>query len=294
MYKAKEVLNSFAKIAADAYLGKSKTNLNASLKKIAKDEGLTPHQVEYVAAEANKAVWADLFKMDKTASYDFPIAEPATIIAELQLKPAAGQIKEASLDYLASPSMNKIAAEKSVYGEFSTLAQDAKSYDQVKIASNRSDLKRTMTVRMEKMAHLRDEISMELIKTRTGIDNAQREFIKQARTMVMETPFSDRGQAMDKIAEFVRSAGFKEVGKTLMAKLASTVKSQGLIKEADLKAPEEYISDKLPARIINGRHQLYITIETLHKLQEHELGLQRNYEIVDSSLPVLKEKIREL
>jgi len=294
MYRSKEVLNTMAKIAADAYLGKQKTVLNDSLKKIAKDEGLTPHQIEYVAAEANKTVWADLFKMDKTASYDFALAEPGLVIKELQLKESTGQIKEAQMDYLGSPVFNKTAVDKSVYGEFVTLSTDSASYDQVKLASHRGDLKRTMVSRMEKMAHLRDELSMEMIKTSTAIDNCRKAFIKEARTLVMETPFTDRGIAMDKIAEFVRSAGFKEVGKDLMAKLSHVVKSQGLIKQADLKAPEEYISDKLPARIINGRHQLYITIQTLHKLQEQELGLQRNYEIVDSSLPILKEKIREL
>src|SRR5271157_12320 len=91
-----------AKLAAESFLTK-KTALNTSLTKIAKEESLEPHQVEYVAAQANHAVWERLYGMDKKASYDFPVADPGAVIKDLQIKPKA-IIKEASLDYMAAPT----------------------------------------------------------------------------------------------------------------------------------------------------------------------------------------------
>jgi hypothetical protein len=66
------------------------------------------------------------------------------------------------------------------------------------------------------------------------------------------------------------------------------------VKEADLKAPEELISKNSPARIINGRHALYLTIKTLYDQYDLHNTLGHKHEIVDSSLPVIREKIREL
>ena len=92
MYRDKSTLNSFAKIASDEYLGKNQTALNDTLKKIASQEQLTPHQIEYVAAESNKAVWAKLFSMDKIASYDFPLADAKAVIGVLQVYATPGDL----------------------------------------------------------------------------------------------------------------------------------------------------------------------------------------------------------
>jgi hypothetical protein len=66
------------------------------------------------------------------------------------------------------------------------------------------------------------------------------------------------------------------------------------VKAADLKAPEEYISKNLPVRVVNGRHPLYVQIDTLTDKWSELEQIRRGREIVDSSLPQLKEKIRGL
>jgi hypothetical protein len=280
---SKDVLNNFAKLAAEGYLSK-KTSLNTSLEKIAKEESLEPHQIEYIAAQANHAVWERLYGMDKKASYDFPVADPNTVIDKLQLKPK-GVIKEASLDYLGAPQSAGFL-EKSA-------SMQLDSVD--KTAAEKRDLKRALESRFEKMSNAKEEFDRQIYVLDLKYGEAEKTFIKAARAMIMEEPFTNRGEAMVKIAEFVHSAtGDEKLGQDLMKKLAAVVAGQGLVKKADLKAPEEYISAKMPARIVNGRHALYITIKTLKDIRQEYDPLHRGAEIVDSSLPELKEKIRAL
>lgn len=283
MVRSKEVLNQLAKIASESYLSK-KVPLNTTLSKIAKEESLAPHQIEYVAAQANHAVWERLYGMHKKASYDFPVADPVLVINQLQVK-SAPVVKQASFDYLTSPGQSHI--EKTASIELSTVD---------KTASRRRALKRELQERHDKMAAAKDELVVKLAALERKIWDEEKSFIKQARTLVMEQPFTERGAAMTKIAEFVRSASEdnESLAKYLMKKLAAVVGGQGLIKQADLKAPEEYIDMKMPAKIVNGRHALYITIKTLKDIRQEYDPLHRGYEIVDSSLPELKEKIRGL
>lgn len=284
-YKAKEVLNTLAKTAADQYL-KSKTPMNSTLKKIASSEGLEPHQVEYVAAEANKLVWADHYANDRKAAYDFPLADPHQVVGDLQIKPVE-KVAEVNLDYALPPAtaLKKEASDAVVTGEFATNLTDGR---------DRRELRQNLTARYEKLAQAKEVAQGEALLLQAKIETLEKAFVKEARTFVISTPFTERLETMEKIAEFVRSTGHLEVGRRLMEKLSAEVARTGLVKEADLKAPEEYISENLPARIINGNHSLYITIDTIVK-REHELAnYQRNFTIVDDTLPVLKEKIRGL
>ena len=284
-YKSKDYLNSLAKTAADSFI-KNKTSMNDTLQKVASSEGLQPHHVEYVAAEANKMVWARNYKLDKTAAYDFPLADHKVIVGNSQRKPVE-KIAEADLDYMSAPSdMKKTASTDGyVHGVFET--DITKNID-------KKQLKQDLTNRYEKLAQAREEAEADLFMAETKIGALELKFVKEARQMIMETPFLDRADAMDKIAEFVRSAGHSEVGKRLMQKLSSAIVKSGLIKEADLKAPEQYISETLPARIINGNHSLYITIDTIVKHEDLASNLKRDFIISDNTLPVLKEKIRGL
>ena len=287
-YRDKTTLGVFAKLAADEYLGTNATPLNQTLTKIATQEHLTPHQVEFVAAEANKAVWAKLFAMDKTASYDFPLADAKEVIAGLQQTTAPAQIQAADLDYLSPPTSTKTAS----FDLFGAMGIQKEALD--KSATARREIKRELQKRLEKVAQAKEELERRIVVNSTMIENLELEFVKTSRSMILEHPFEQRGQAIEKIAEFVGNCGKVAHGRQLMKKLAHVLKRQGLVKEDDLKAPEEYISDKLPARIINGTHSLYITIKTLYDKYDHQSTLGQKYEIVDSSLPVIKEKIRAL
>jgi hypothetical protein len=288
VYRDKSTLNSFAKIASDEYLGKNQTALNDTLKKIASQEQLTPHQIEYVAAESNKAVWAKLFSMDKIASYDFPLADAKAVIGDLQVSHKPSEVKAADLDYLSPPTSTKVAS-------FDPMAALGLQEDNIaKTASARKEVKRDLQARLEKLSSAKEELERLMIVESTAIENLETLFVKTSRTMLIEQPLDERGAGMDKVAEFLRGCGKPEHARKLMFKLAHVMQRQGLIKVADLKAPEQYISDKMPARIVNGRHALYVTIKTLFDKYDYRDTLGQRFEIVDSSLPVVKEKIREL
>lgn len=285
MTRSKDVLNQFAKLAAEAFLSRNKTPLNTSLTKIAKEESLEPHQIEYVASQANHSVWERTYGIDKKASYDFPIADPNVVINDLQIKPK-GVIKEAGLDYLSGPSSTGFQEK--------TASIDLGTVD--KTASQKRDLKRLLENRMEKISSAKEEFERQMYVLDLKYGESEKIFVKEARQMIMETPFEDRGAGMNKIAEFVRSASEdnEKLAQTLMKKLSAVLVGQGIVKKADLRAPEEYIDMKMPAKIVNGRHALYITIKTLKDIRQEYDPLHRAYEIVDSSLPELKEKIRAL
>lgn len=287
-YRDKDVLNSFAKIAVDEYLGRGQAPLNTTLKKIAADENLTPHQIEYIASEANRMTWAKLFAMDKKASYDFPLAESHAVIKDLQIKTQKNEIAEADLDYLSPPKSTKLAS-------FDPLAEMGFVPENIeKSAGARKEIKRELQNRFEKISAAKEEIERLLYVTNTAAENLTEQFVKAARTMVLESPDSEKPATLDKIAEFVSACGEAKRGQDLMRKLSYVIERQGIMKKADLKAPEQYISNKTPARIINGNHSLYITIKTIFEKQDYASNLLNRHEIVDSSLPMIQEKIREL
>lgn len=288
MYRDKSSLEMIAALAADGYLSK-KADLNDSLKKLAADESLTPSQIEYVAGQANQKVFARLFALDKMASYDFPLADPHKVLGDLQMKTASSQTNEMDLDYLSPPTNQEKVAS------FDPLKVMGFSEDLIKTSAvARKELRHQLQGRFEKMAHLKESLEMDVIATQSKLEQAELRFIKEARDLILENPSSERAQGMDTIAEFLRGCDRTDVSQALMRKLSTVMLRQGLMKEADLKAPEQYISEKLPARITNGRHSLYITIKTIHQHGDELRELRNRYEIVDSSLPVVKEKIREL
>lgn len=288
MYKSKEVLKSLSKIAADNYLSNPKSSLKSELVKVASQESLAPVQIPFYVAEANQQVWKTLYDMDKKASYGFTPTDPKEIVDSLQVEKTP-VIKQASEDYFRSPKSTR-AVE--------TLNCEVQTYGLNKTASERRELKQTLQYRLEKLSLASEQLRDKEMVLTSAIESAENSIVKQARQLLLDLPFSDRGDGMDKVAEFVRAAMLpkkksKEAAR-LIAKIAYVLKSQGLVKAAELKAPEEYISEKLPARVINGNHSLYMTINTLvHKWDEKE-QVRQGREIVDSSLPELKEKVREL
>lgn len=285
MYRSKEVLNTFAEIAADAYL-KHQTALNESLVKVANQEALNPHQIEYVAAEANKSVWASLFGMDKKASYDFPLADSAKILGELKTTYKAPAVNTDELDYLGPPT-TKTASENVLerMGYIATVDRDP---------ALRRELKAELQNRLEKVAQAKERLRDQYTLADMKAQELEVQFIKTARSLILEVPFEERKDGIKKIGEFLSNCGKPEYSKQLIHKFAYVLKRQGLVKEADLKAPAEYISDKLPGQVINGRHALYITVKTLFDHYDYKKDLENRHKIVDDSLPVIKEKIREL
>lgn len=291
MHKSKDVLKSLSKIAADAYLKGKKTSLAKEIIKIAQQESVTPVQIGFLTAEANQTVWKNLYDLDKKASYSFKPVDPKEVLDQLQSE-GPSMSKQASVhsDYLGAPQGPALDQSWNM---------SIKTYGTMtKTASERKELKHVLQNRLEKMALAQEQLISREITAESMVEVSESEIVKQAKQMIMELPFEDRPAGLGKIAEVVRATMLpkkkdKEAAR-LIVKISSLLKKHGLIKAADLKAPEQYINSKMPARIVNGRHPLYITIDTLVNRWNELDQIRQGREIVDSSLPVLKEKVRGL
>jgi len=294
MHKTRETLKLLSKRAAEAFLTSGgKSTLKAELKKVASSERLAPVQIPVLTGEANGIVWKGLYDLDKKASYSFVPVNPDEVVGELQAV-APVLCKQASEDYMAPPEGSR--AMKKQASDTWTAFLPTNGHQ--KLASDKRLLKHELTNRLEKTAAASERLSDKQIEITSQIEALEIKFIKEARQMLIEMPFTDRGEGLKKIAEFVRSAVSdpKRKNKTalLIAKIAHVLTVQGLYKFAEQQAPESLINYDIPAKIVNGNHALYITINTLGGKWDEEEHLRTHRGIVDATLPQLKEKIRGL
>lgn len=265
-----------------------------TLTKIASLEELTPHYVEILAAEANKEIHKHKYASakDKYFAADFPLADAKRAIAQLQAD--GGETKVAA--YLPEPTVK--GPELDMYKAFGIKAPEMDKTAEVKkglkIASVRGELLEQKTA---------DRVTM----AKFAAESAEARFIKAARQEVLsqDTP-TERLKALCALDEFVKSAGIHE-GRAALAKLAFILGREGLIsprqskvaceyfvKEADCKAPEELISDWLPAKIVNGEHPLYVTLKTFRDKKRDLLDAENDYKIVQDKFNVVRQKVRAL
>lgn len=266
-----------------------------SLCKIAQAESLTPHQIEVLAAEANKAIHSAKYASisEKYHAADFPLADAKRAIASLQLDGGS----------------TKIAAEFSP-PKFEDKGPDAyemfgiKPEVMDKTASVRHEVKHATAKSELLLQKLNDKlITLEYEKTA-----AERDFIKQARQIMLDQDSAaSRMKVLGVFDHFVKVAGMKQ-GKGALAKLAMVLAREGKLeplaaqeaveyfmsKTADQKAPQALISENLQAQIINGNHPLYITLKTVGDREADLLRFEAERDLVQDKLRLLKQKIRAL
>jgi hypothetical protein len=285
-----EHFREWANSIASSYLT-SGTEPTTSLCKIAQSEELTPHQIALVAGEANKLIHQQKYAAaaDKYFAADFPHADARAAIASLQ---NGGSLKVAAV--LASPT----AEVPDDYDPFGMGPQG-----EVKTAELKHQFKHTIL----KTANLQEKLRDRAILTKEAADNAERAFIKEARQAVLsDSNSAERMKTLGGIDHFAKCAGLD--AKRQLAKLAYVLSREGLLtqshaktalsyfmsKEADCKAPEELISEWLPARVVNGTHPLYITLKTFHDHQGRMDDNRGRSSIVDDKLQILRQKVRAL
>lgn len=267
-----------------------------TLSKIAQSEELTPPQIELLAAEANKEIHKHKYASaeDKYFAADFPLADAKKVISSLQAD--GGKVKVAV--EMPEPEFKSPAEKLDLFKAFGVeqpeLDKTAEVKQQLKLASIGGDV-------------LKQKYQDKIIMTKMAADAAEEKFIKMARQMVVQHDNqADRFKTLGKIAQFVASSGIPE-GMVPLAKVAYILGREGLLppdkaekaveffkKQADVKAPDELISNWLPAQIVNGEHPLYITLKTFqdHKnlLEEYNTG----YKIVHDQLKTVRQKVRAL
>lgn len=272
-----------------------------SLCKIARDEELTPHQIEVLAGESNKIIHQTKYASakDKYLAADFPHADSKIALERLQL---VGETKIAAV----MPDPDVSMPEPDVFAAFGV---EADSLEKSAAEASEKNLKHELKTAQVRVQVLREKIADAVYLEKCAAEAAERQFIKQARQMVLNGAHDSAGrmQVLGTIDHFVKCAEMTYARQSI-AKLAYILAKEGLLlpghaktalsyfmsKEADLKAPVELISPHLPAKVVNGNHPLYITLKTFKHHADRMLESARRSNTVDDRLHILGERIRAL
>lgn len=266
-----------------------------TITKIARQEELTPHQIEVLASEANKLIHNAKYATadQKYFAADFPLADSKVAIANVQM----GGVEKTASAQFQEPVFN--APEIDLYAAFGV-----KEEAMDKTASVKHDLQRAL----EKTDLLCMKMDDRVYEVKTASDSLQKQFIKEARGYLIDDSNSaDRMKTLGVLDAFVKSAGI-DCGKKLLAKVAYVMAAEGKLeksagklamdyfmsKTADQKAPVELISGNLSAQIVNGQHPLYITLKTIGDLEADLLRYEQEGALVQDKARILKQKIRAL
>lgn len=265
-----------------------------TLTKIAKTEELTPHQIEVLAAEANKMIHAHKYAgaADKYHAADFPLADARAALKLLQVD--GGEVKVAAV--FQAPVYDK--QDLDLYGAFGVKPEELD-----KTASIRHHLK----FAEEKASLLKQKISDKIFEVKTAAETAKFQFIKAARQAMLEEGSSaERMKILGQLDHYVKSAGLAK-GSELLAKVAYVLMKEGKLeskhataaisyfsKEGDQKAPQELISENLLGQVVNGQHPLYITLKTVGDKEAELLRYEQQGLLVDDKLRILKQRVRAL
>lgn len=279
---------------ANSYINSSITP-TSSLEKIAKSEELTPHQIELLAAETNKLIHQSKYASaeNKYHAADFPLADAKTVIDSLQI---GETVKTASfqepvfvvedLDYNKAFGITESDMDKT--------ASVATTKHQLQVAEQ------SVAMLLQKHADAKFVDASEL-------ETAELGFIKQARQMAYDGDNSNERLAiLNEISSFVKTAKSKSAQK-LLAKVAYVLGREGklepahaklamenFIKEADCTAPQDLISENLKARVVNGDHPLYVTIQLIDNIEARRARNHRGNLLVQDKLNIIQQKIRAL
>lgn len=301
-FKAREVsmenFRNWAGETAQQYL-KEGTEPNTTITKIAQSEELTPAQIAIIATEANKMIHNQKYASEdvKYHAANFPLADSNEIVRRLQVGST-----EKTAGFQAPESTNDI----DIYG-----IMERQMGVTVEPMDKTAALKHEMKVASEKSNQLISELETEKFEIQTKLASHKSSFIKQARqSMISEDTAQGRLHLLGLFDHFVKKAGKEEVGKPLLAKLATVMKLEGMIdsgscdkaveyfmsKEADCKAPQELISEALIGKveIINGDHPLYITLQTIEKGEADRLRNEQQHQLIQDKLKILNQKVRAL
>lgn len=269
-----------------------------TLIKIARQEELTPHQVEVLAGETNKTIHQAKFAKadEKYFAAEFPLANAKEAICALQLDGGGPQKVATAVNM--EPQIPK--------DDFN--AFEAFGIEEPEPMDKTASVKGEIKVASEKWELYKQKIDDALLLKKHAVEGTERSFVKQARQCLIDEPNPQaRMNVLGSLYHFVKEANSKK-GKELLAKVAIVAGKEGklepvdvrqavdflLEKAADNKAPQSWISQNLPARIINGQHPLYITLKTVDNRVAEVDRYARESDMVYDKLQIMRQRVRAL
>jgi hypothetical protein len=291
-----EIIKGWASDACSKHVADG-ADPTAMLTKLASDNSLTPHQIEVVAGEINRAIHTVKYaaETDKYNAAGFPLADAKVVVQSLQ---AGGETKVASagyafvdpivdngMDYHSAFGIQVEAMDKTAATKCATKAM----YE--KVASEaRQQSDKVFMAEQEKFASEAAYIKTARQYILEGF-NPQERFVKLCEvehSAHCANMLASAGKPLAKVAHSLGAEGF------LLPKQAEGAIEHFLNKTADEKAPEELISPFLQARVVNGNHPLIITLKTYANACEREQQERGRDNLIKDKLGIMAQKIRAL
>lgn len=287
-------VKSWAADACNAYMQDSVPPTD-TLCKIAKEHSLTPHQIQVVAGEINKVIHIEKCAAssgDKYHAADFPLADSRKALELLQIPAESKTAFE-----MPAPKINNDFDYMKAFG--------VEPEAEMKTAAEF----RAGVAKQQKMASLKRLQDDTVFMAKEASSNAEFGFIKQARQMVIDgLDSADRLSKLGMVIHAVKCAGMFDIARKPLAKLAYSLKAEGLIgqeqadrameyvleKKADETAPQELINEYLQAKVVNGNHPLLISLKTFHDAEDRVRNESTRAGVIDNSNMILGQKIRAL
>lgn len=282
------------------------TDPTESLVKISRENSLTPHQVGVLAGEINKTIHIAKYASaeDKYHAANFPLADAQKAINALQIQDGSEKIAFAVPDPICAKDDFDYDAAFGLSKEASSEAEQEKTAS-VETSLLRGEVK---TAHM-KLARMKQEQDRKAFMTKVARDNAEVDFIKIARQMVLSgLNQQERMKHIGTISHATKCAGLYEVARKPMAKLALSLAEEGFLdqdkaemvseyfleKKADEIAPDELISEFMRANVVNGNNPILISLKTFKDADERAAEEANRKSIVDDRNLIFAQKMRAL
>lgn len=290
-------IRDWAGIVANSYLNSNVTPFD-SIVKLAQDQELTPDNIKTLSGEVNKLIHQHKYASveNKYHAADFPMADAQKIINHLSID--TGSVKVAAIT--VEPKFTRPE-----FDFFKALGVEDKPLDKT------ASLKRELSQTMEDLSIAKKDAEGKEFLQKFAAQASERRFIKIAREMVLQNANSqsERLKHLGEMNHFFKCAKAEKIAKPLLAKVASSLTMEGYIskdngdkavdyfldKIADEIAPQELISEHLPARVINGKHPLFIALKTYHHDNNFASApLQQFKQKIDEKNTIISQRMRAL
>jgi len=263
------------------------TLMNTSIVKVARENELSPMQIQRVCEIANHHAYSELFKSAEDKTFDFPLASTEEIMEALKEEP-----EKVAADYILDPVGSKREIDSNRVFGVSEIGNEPEIEERQKLARKA----------LEKIAAAKEEISGMSVFNHEEIVGLEDEFYKIAKQMVLE------GTSLRDIRAACQGSWDSPRAEELIVKTAMKMAREGVLGaklEYLMKTSEAVdaalISDKLaknnagvPVRVINGNHPIVSTINTLNDKYKDADNMEQSLEVLDDKARMVRSKMEDL
>jgi hypothetical protein len=261
--------------------------MSKTITKIAAEHELNPVQIQRICEIANHRAYAQLYKTSEDKTFEFPLAKTDEIAALLN-----SETTKVASDYLmdARPAPRKINS-KDVFGI-------ASISNEPEVAETQKLVKQALS----KLAAAREELKSRLIIIREDISNLEDQFQKEAKQMVINgLDYGDICSACLEIWKTKESANLlNKTAKALVDDGIFGAKAEYISKQGEA-VDASLISDKLnranfdmPVRVINGKHPVFATINTLAQKYKDAGVTEDSVQLVNERAKLIVTRMEDL